>query len=242
LSENGSELEKVGYQVVDNFLTEEQCRLLLDKIIDFRQHHTLPEVHRPTKGRSLRYHVIQGEQIQESLPGIWKLYTDEVNELVNASLGYPLAPLENVRAGVNINLMQPNQSSYRWHYDRACVTSVLYLNEVEGGETELYPNYRIMLQKGKFSTIQRGLDRLIQIKPVMNTFGNMVQVSPRVGRLVMMRADRAWHSVRPVLGDQERINVILSYDYPGTPFPMEEGLDSYIYTQDEQQSTDPNYG
>ncbi len=236
------QLEKVVYQIVDNFLTAEECQSLLETINGFRERHTLPEIHRPTKERSLRYQVIDGEQIQGSLHRIWELYTGEVNELVNESLGFPLEPLENTRAGVNVNLMRPNQSSYRWHYDRACVTAIVYLNEVKGGETELYPNYRIMLRKGKYSAIQQGLDRLIQIGPVISTFGNMVRVSPKVGRLVMMRADRAWHSVRPVSGDQERINVILSYDFPGTPFPMEEGLDSYIYTQDEQRSADPNYG
>ena len=241
MTENGSELETVGYQVVDNFLTDEQCRLLLEKINGFREGHTLAEIHRPMKGRSLRYNVINGEQIESSLPGIWDLYTGTVNELVNESLGFSLEPLANTRAGVNVNIMRPNQSSYRWHYDRACVTSIVYLNEVEGGITELYPNYRLLLQKGKNTAFQRALDSLIQIKPIMNTFGTMVRVSPKVGRLVMMRADRCWHSVRSVLGDRERINIILSYDVPGTEFSMEKGLDSYLYTQEEQQSTDPNY-
>ena len=236
------QLENVGYQIVDDFLTEDECESLLGTINEFREGHTLPEIHRLTKGRSLRYHVINGDQIKEGLPGIWELYTRRVNKLVNKSLGTDLEPLANTRAGVNINLMQPNQSSYRWHYDRACVTAIIYLNEVEGGVTELYPNYRILLRKGKSGGIQRALDRFIQIKPIINTFGNFVQVSPKVGRLVMMRADRCWHSVRSVLGERERVNIILSYDYPGTEFPMEEGLDSYLYTQDNQQSADPNYG
>jgi hypothetical protein len=236
------QLEKVGYQIVDNFLTADECQSLLETINEFREGHTLAEIHRPMKGRSLRYHVINGDQIQESLPTIWGLYTGEVNELVNKSLGFPLEPLVNTRAGVNVNLMRPNQSSYRWHYDRACVTSIIYLNEVEGGDTELYPNYRLLLQKGKNTAVQRVLDSFIQIKPIMNTFGTMVRVSPKIGRLVMMRADRCWHSVRSVLGDRERINIILSYDVPGTEFSMEESLDSYLYTQEEQQSTDPNYG
>lgn len=236
------QLENVGYQIVDNFLSAEECQSLLGRINEFREENALPEIHRPMKGRSLRYHVINGDQIQESLPGIWELYTGEVNDLVNKSLGFPLEPLANTRAGVNVNLMRPNQSSYRWHYDRACVTAILYLNEVQGGDTEFYPNYRILLEKGKSTTVQRALDSFIQIKPIRNVFGNMVRVSPKVGRLVMMRADRCWHSVRSVLGESERINMILSYDFPGTEFPIEEGLDSYLYTQDEQQSTDPNYG
>lgn len=235
------QLDRGGYQIVDDFRTADQCRSLLEEINNFREEHTLPEVHRPMKGRSLRYHVISGEQIRESLPAIWELYTGEVNQLINESLGVPLAPLENTRAGVNVNLMRPRQSSYRWHYDRACVTSIIYLNEVEGGETELYPNYRILLKKGKNPAVQRALDRFIQIKPILSLFGNMVRVSPKVGRLVMMRADRCWHSVRSVRGERERINIILSYDFPGTEFPSEDGLDSYLYTQEKQRSTDPNY-
>jgi len=215
--------------------------VLLGKIDKFRQDHTLPEIHRPMEGRALRYHVIHGEMVRESLPQIWELYTGRVQQLVDRSLGLPLAPLDNTRAGVNVNLMRPRQSSYRWHYDRACVTSIIYLNEVEGGETELYPNYRMLLRKGNVSAVQRTLDRIIQIKPILGIFGTMVRVSPKVGRLVMMRADRCWHSVRSVLGDRERINIILSYDSPGTEFPMEEGLDSYLYTQEKSSSSDPNY-
>ena len=242
MSGEAHQLERAGYQVIDDYLTAAQCRAFLETIEGFREENVLPEIHRPMKGRPLRYHVIHGEQIREALPQIWKLYTGDVNQLVNDSLGFPLEPLENVRAGVNVNLMRPKQSSYRWHYDRASVTSILYLNEIQGGETELYPNYRIILGKGRYSALQHLLDSIIHFTPIMNTFGKKVRVSPKAGRLVMMRADRAWHSVRPVLGEHERINVILSYDVPGTPFPMEEGLDSYLYTQDDQRSSDPNYG
>jgi len=241
MAKSESDLEKTGYQIVDDFLTMEQCQLLLTKISKFREEQPLPEIHRPMEGRSLRYHVIHGEMIRESLPQIWELYTGKVQQLVDRSLGLPLAPLENTLAGVNVNLMRPRQSSYRWHYDRACVTSIIYLNEVEGGETELYPNYRLLLRKGKVSAVQRTLDRIIQVKPILDVFGTMVRVSPKVGRLVMMRADRCWHSVRSVLGDRERINIILSYDFPGTQFPTEKGLDSYLYTQEKARSSDPNY-
>lgn len=241
MAKSESDLDKAGYQVVDDFLTEEQCRLLLSKINKYREGHVLPEIHRPMAGRSLRYHVIHGEQIRESLPEIWELYTGRVQQRVDGSLGFPLAPLENTRAGVNVNLMRPKQSSYRWHYDRACVTAIIYLNEVEGGQTELYPNYRMLLRKGKNSAVQRTLDRIIQAKPILGIFGTKVRVSPKVGRLVMMRADRCWHSVRSVIGDRERINIILSYDLPGTEFPTAEGLDSYLYTQEEARSSDPNY-
>jgi hypothetical protein len=237
-----SELLSTGYQVVDGFLTEGACAKLLGRIGRFRENHTLPEIHRPTKGRELRYHVIDGKQIQAELPSVWDLYTGKINRLIDRSIGDRLVPLENVRAGVNVNIMQPGQSSYRWHYDRTSLTSILYLNNVEGGETELYPNYRILLKNRRSMRLQRLLDRIIQARLIRNTFSRMVRVSPQTGRLVMMRGDRCWHSVRSVTGDQERINIILAYDAPGAVFPSEEGLDSYLYTQEEQRTADPNYG
>ena len=56
-----------------------------------------------------------------------------------------------------------------------------------------------------------------------------------------MRGDRCYHSVRGVTGDVERVNIIFSYDLPDAEFSMEEGLDSYLYTQEQQRSSDPNY-
>jgi hypothetical protein len=236
------ELERTGYQVVDSFLDKEACGALLESIAKFRQSHDLPEIHRPARGRELRYQVIDGKQIQAELPTIWDLYTGKVNRLIDRSAPERLVPLENVRAGVNINIMQPGQSSYRWHYDRTSVTSILYLNDVEGGETELYPNYRIRLKNRGSMRLQHALDSVIQIRLLRDTFSEMVRIPPKAGRLVTMRGDRCWHSVRSVTGDRERINVILAYDTPGAAFPAEEGLDSYLYTQEEQRSADPNYG
>ena len=238
MGNNGLDLKRAGYAVVDGFLSEADCQSLLAEISAFRGTHSLPEIHRPTKGRELRYHVIDGEQIRADLPGIWNIYTGKANEWVNGAMADALVPLDNVRAGVNVNLMQPGQSSYRWHYDRCRVTSILYLNQVEGGQTELYPNYRIRLGNGG---AQRLLDRLIRPPLIRDTFGEMVQVEPRVGRLVAMRGDRCYHSVRAVSGDRERINIVLSYDRPEATFPMEAGLDSYLYTQEKQRSSDPNY-
>ncbi len=237
-----SALREHGYDVVDSYLETEQCRRLLDQIEQYRQTHQLPEIHRPTKGRPLRYKVIDGTQIQQHLPEIWELYTGPVQQYVQQASGERLAPLGNLTAGVNVNLMQPGRSSYRWHYDRSRVTAILYLNQVEGGETELYPNYRILLGRWRSSGLQRALDRLIQFAPLMRVFGRKVRVAPRTGRLVSMRADRCWHSVSAVHGERERINIILAYDRPGTVFPAEQGLDSYLYSQQPQASDDPNYG
>ena len=52
-----------------------------------------------------------------------------------------MAPIEDAVAARNINVTPPG-GEYRWHYDRNAVTAIIYLNEVPGGETEIFANYR----------------------------------------------------------------------------------------------------
>jgi hypothetical protein len=51
-------------------------------------------------------------------------------------------------------------AQYRWHYDRNAVTGILYLNEVSGGETEMYSGCRIYLGRYKDTIAQRWLDKI----------------------------------------------------------------------------------
>ena len=237
-----AKLNSAGHLLIDDFLDQEDCSALLRQIGDYRDQNGLREIHRPTKHRSLRYSVIDGDEIQANLPSIWNLYRGVGNDLVNELTGDSLAPLDNTRAGVNVNIMTPGRSEYRWHYDRTVVTAILYLNQVEGGETELYPNYRILLkEKQQHSRLQLTLDRCLQPSAVRRMFGTKKVVEPHPGRLVVMRANRCLHSVRGVEGSTDRINIILAYDAPGAQFETEEGLDSYLYTQETPDSKDPNY-
>jgi hypothetical protein len=233
---------KSGFAVIDDFITPEECAEHLQSVAAFREHNELPEIHRPAKDRPLRYFVIDGGLIEKHFKKIHTLYLNGMNTLVNELSGFQLAPLENKLVGVNINIMPARRSSYRWHYDRTSVTAILYLNDVEGGETVMYPNYRILLKNRKLQWLQRLLDSLLRPRIVRGIFGNKQVVEPKAGRLVVMQANRCWHSVRPVAGERERINIILSYDLPGAEFPMEAGLDKYLYTREKQESSDPNYG
>ncbi|MGK7888179.1 MAG: hypothetical protein AB4042_02530, partial [Leptolyngbyaceae cyanobacterium] len=65
---NTLELDKSGYVIIDEFLSPEQCKAFLGSIGQFRKHHSLTEVYRPFRERSLRYWVINGEQIEQYLP------------------------------------------------------------------------------------------------------------------------------------------------------------------------------
>ena len=237
-----TDFESSGYQVIDNYLSSQECEQILALIAAYREQHDLPEIHRPLKGRSLRYYVIDGDRIKADLPEIWRLFKKSVLDQINEITTKQFVPLENTRVGVNINIMPPHRSEYRWHYDRARVTAILYLNDVSGGETVMYPNYRILLRSKNLKWLQRFLDRVLHIKILRAVIRKKTVVLPSPGRMVVMRGNRCWHSVRPVHGDADRVNVILVYDLPGTEFPMEKSLDSYLYTQKKQTSSDPNYG
>ena len=234
-------LHSNGLVLVDDFLDPEDCEKLLAEIGHHRQHNGLAEISRPMKGRSLRYLVIDGEKIRANLPSVWKLYRGAANQLVNGLAGASLEPLQNIKAGVNVNVMPPGRSEYRWHYDRTAVTAILYLNQVEGGETELYPNYRILLNGKQHSRLQLTLDRFLRTSAVRRLFGTKQIVEPHPGRLVVIRGNRCWHSVRGVEGSEDRINIILAYDDPDARFGMEAGLDSYLYTDETPSTKDPNY-
>ena len=236
-----SRLGSGGYVVRDAFLSPEECDKLLSDIDRFRSANDLPEIHREAKGRALHYSVIDGRQIRDKLSAIWDLYNGPVQVLMSDLAGEAMLPLANVRAGVNVNIMPPGKSEYRWHYDRAPVTAVLYLNEVDGGETELYPGLRILLPDRRWGRTQRMLDRAVGMRPIRSWRSEKVQVAPEAGRLVAMAANRCWHSVRGVDGPHDRINIIMAYDREGASFAAEDGLDAYLYTTDSTAKQDPNY-
>jgi hypothetical protein len=236
-----SPFELAGYVVTDEFLSTGDCRQLLGRIDDYRSTTDLPEIHRTAKGRNLRYLVIDGYEIKERLADIWDLYTGSVRTYVSEVAGEEMFPLQNLRAGVNVNVMQPGNSEYRWHYDRTPVTAVLYLNEVEGGATELYPNLRVLLGDQRRIRTQRTLDRMVSTRLGRAMRAEKVVVAPQARRLVAMAGNRCWHSVSGVRGSDDRINIILAYDRKDAMFAAEQGLDSYLYTNDQTAQKDPNY-
>lgn len=228
-----------GIELVRDFLSDEDCRQLLGDIAEYRATHEVPLIHRPQPGRSLRYLVIDGERIHESFPQLVQLY-GRVAQAVRRASGLDLAPLENRAASVNVNITRPG-GEYRWHYDRNAVTAILYLNEVSGGQTEMYPNYRLWLGKWKHTRLQRWLDALLQTKWLADRFGHKTEISPRAGLMLMMRGDRCLHSVRPVEGAVDRVNVIMTFDVPRAGCPVEQNLDPYLYSGQAGPSFDPNY-
>ncbi len=226
-------------ELVSEFISNEDCRQLLQDIGAYRCTHAIPSICRVQPGRSLRYQVIDGERIHASFPEIAEIYR-RTGQLVRQMSGLDLVPLSNRAAGVNVNIMQPG-GEYRWHYDRNAVTAVLYLNHASGGETEMYPNYRIHLGRWKHTRAQRLLDALLQNKWLTNRCGRKMAIAPRAGLMLVMRGDRCLHSVRSVEGCDDRVSIIMAFDAPQAHCSVQRDLDPYLYSEQADLVFDPNY-
>jgi hypothetical protein len=234
-----SRLINDGFVIEDGFLSESECEGLLAAVDNYRKDFAVPEIYRNVKGRPLKYSVIDGEAICRYLPAIHELIA-KVLTVVRKTSGEDVVPLEDGRVACNVNITGRG-GSYRWHYDRNRFTALLYLNEVTGGETEMYPNYRINVGSSRTSRTQKLFDACLRSSLIRRLFGRKRIVEPKAGRLLIMKGDSCLHSVRPVESDVDRINIILSYDAPGRIYDVAAGLDSYLYSPAEAAASDPNY-
>lgn len=225
--------------MVPDYLPRAGAAALLTAVARVRATVDLPVVARATGDRALRYQVIDGPTIKTHLPELVLLY-QQVHGDLEASFRRPLVPLSDEYAALNVNITPPG-GSYRWHYDRNPVTAVLYLNEVTGGEMELCPRYRIGGRLQAIPRLQQALDAGLAARPVRSLFGRAQLIEPTAGTLVMMRGDRSLHSVRRVLGTEDRICVVMSFEAPERPPAANQSLNDYLYSTSRVAGRDPNY-
>jgi len=223
--------------VLDDQLPIESCRRLLDSIRGACAREAAVEVVRARRGRSLHYEVLDGPRVARDLPEVQSLY-DELLPVAAELSALELVPLHDARAAANVNIIS-KRGEYRWHYDRNEVTVLVYLNDVEGGELECYPSYRLFLGN-RWPRLQRLLDSLLATAVARRRFGRPVVVPPVRGRMVVMRGDRCLHSVRPLANGGLRVNLVFAYSAAGARVPRRDALDSYLYSQHDA-SADPNY-
>ena len=228
-----------SYVVMENFVKTALCAELLAGVTDYRCRHTLPIIERHEGELPLKYSVIDGERIAAGLRDVLNVY-ERVTRLIKELWRGEIEPLADRKVACNINITQPG-GSYRYHYDRNAVTAILYLNETRGGETECYPNYRLSLAPVAHTNLQQKLDRVLQNRFVRFVAATQLVVRPRPGRLLIMKGNRCLHSVRPVLGSMDRINIVMSYDRPHARFEVDDQLNRYLYSAAETHVGDPNY-
>lgn len=228
-----------GLYLNQAFLSEQESQVILKQIRDHQREADIFRICRPMQRRWIDYSVIDGNQIKSCLPEIWNLY-QRINQQVNLITGENLIPFKDERLGCNISIITAG-GSFRWHYDRNVFTAVLYLNQVEGGETECYPNYRILLPDFFYSGWQRLLDGLLELGIVRWLSGKRILVKPQVGSLLIIPGKRCLHSVCPVTGAGDRIAIVMAYDYPEANPKNNSDLHEYLYNQAATIKSDPNY-
>jgi hypothetical protein len=215
-----------GVEVVPAFLSPRECEDLLSAVADYRRTHELPVIFREEKGRSLNYIVMEGWRFHEALPES-EAVVDRIRTRLESICGESLVLIDDARAACNVNITPPG-GQYRWHYDRNLVTALVYLNGVEGGETDLYPNYRITWPWGQPRAMQPLLDRLLLNQGVRALAGHPTAVTPAQGTFVALRGNTTLHSVRPVRGEQVRVNLVVAFDRPGSD-STRRTLNTYLY-------------
>ena len=229
---------KEGLAFESNFLSAADCEKYCESVLALDRSVGLPLIERRVRERSLRYKVVDGRIIADALPEIDSL-TRRVEEALERICGPGLVPIDDSVAARNINVTPPG-GEYRWHYDRNAATAIIYLNEVPGGETEIYPNFRLLIRGGRYPRLQQRLDDIVRLRIIRRLFGHQRLVEPHQGTLLIMRGNKTLHSVREVLGSEDRIAIVLAYDFPGQGH-QRQALNSYLYSSATPSTGDPNY-
>jgi hypothetical protein len=231
-------LVRDGYALADAIAERGECARLADAIGCYAAEHPLPLIERTCSDRALRYSVIDGDAIAQSLPEVATIF-EEMRRALAAATGRDVVPLADARAAINVNITAPG-GEYRWHYDRNPLTAIVYLNSVEGGAIELHPRYRLFLGRFRHSMLQRFIDCVLRWRWV-RIAARRVVVSPAGGRVVVMNGLRCLHSVGRVERGT-RIALVFAYDYAGdASCAAASDLDRYLYTGEAMPQRDPNY-
>lgn len=219
-----------GYVLLSDFLPASDCAALVEAIEQYRKTKEIIKVDRESLIETKHFLTLNGSDVETYVPDAERLYR-RVNQVVNSIASKEYVRLGNKAIGLSINIV-PSGGVFSWHYDRNEITAVLYLNEVAGGDMELYPRYRLLMKrrsKGLGKWLQRVPDAIMRPSLVRRlSMRSKVAVSPKPGTLLIMEAIRCLHRVRPVVAGQ-RYSVQFAYDAENVSFDESSTKDYYGY-------------
>jgi hypothetical protein len=200
------------------FLSPSECTKLLTSIYSVKEKLSL-----------FGQPVIDGSVVSKHIPSVTKLIREIQNE-VDAFAGIPLVPLSNSKDAIRIHFTEPHLE-YSWHYDPNVLTAVIFLNQVEGGEVDVFDDYRILLDSNSLSSTQRLLDRVLNSGICRWLFSSKLsQFEPSQGGLLLMHANRCLHSIRKVRGRVGQVRIEFAFDVPGITRAYSEANRYYLKT------------
>jgi hypothetical protein len=170
--------------------------------------------------------MIDGSLVCKHIPSLTKLIR-EIQKEVDAFAGIPLVPVSNKKDAIRIHFTEP-QAQHRWHYDPNVLTAVIFLNQVEGGEVDVFNNYRILLDSYSLPGTQRILDNALNSRISRWLFSSKLsQIVPCEGGLLLMNANRCLHSIRKVHGRVDQVRIEFAFDIPGRTLAIHSDVDTY---------------
>ena len=218
---------ETGFAFQPAFVSRDECEEIVAVVEKHREKMINVEI--DTLIAKFRFFTVNSEELEELVPAVQRLER-ELCAVASQLEGRPLVPLDNKRIGLSLNLM-PASGKLSWHYDRNLVTAVVYLNEVEGGEFEVYPRYRVRLpnnHRGPRKLVQRVFDAAMRPRAVRNILGRKLTVPPTVGGIAFMDST-CLHQVAPVRGTVSRASIIFCYDEQGKVFSKDRTQNYYGY-------------
>ena len=193
-----------GYLSITDALSGEFCRNVIGSL---HQANMIQVESRDLRGTT-RFLTLNGQELIARAPALEALYLEFAN-VVSELTGERYTPLDNRKVGLSLNYTPPGGRFVR-HFDRNEMTVSLYLNEVQDGELEIWPNivspFLDLFGRYKLPLALR-LTRLMKA----------ISIPPRAGTVVVF-SRRTVHGVAPVVGERSRVSVIMAYDRPGRSF------------------------
>ncbi len=162
----------------------------------------------------LVYRVVTGDVIRAHWPELWIFYHDErvlawVRDITGETAIYTS---EQIASAVNLNIIDGQNSVYRWHFDAVPYTALVYLTDVnseDGGALELIPGCAP------------------HTAPELSA-AHILRIFPKAGTIVLMDGTRCYHRVAPMLKPGFRLSIPLVFPNTRTT-QRPAGLDSYLY-------------
>jgi hypothetical protein len=193
-----------AFVICPGALTPEGAGELREKALDLVRQHAR-RIDQRSEEHVLRYRVVTGEVVQAEWPQLFALYDSPGLRAWVAAVGGLAATYtsSHLQSAININALGEPSDIYRWHFDAAGLTLLLYLSDSsteDGGELEMRTNDYVQT------------------------------MLPTAGTVVLMDGTRCMHRVSPILRHHKRISIPMVFTADAN-HERPASLDDYLYSQ-----------